>query len=70
MTAASHSVRALLVDGWSEQTCDSLAQACDLFDRLRALNPALRIERLTDGRVVELASPAPGFGQAVDRAAA
>lgn len=65
-----HVVRALLHDGWAQQACADLAAACALFDRLRAINPALRVERLTDGRVVELAVPAPGFGRAVDPAAA
>lgn len=67
MTA--HTVRALLSDGWTEQACADLAAACALFDRLRALNPALRVERLADGRAVELAVP-PGFGPAVDPAVA
>lgn len=48
-----HAVRARLGDGWALQPCATLPLAAALFDRLRTLNPALPIERIQNGRVVE-----------------
>ncbi len=55
MTTYAHSVRAWLLGGWHEQPCKSASAASKLFDRLRALNPALTIQRLHLGRAVEIA---------------
>lgn len=57
MTPDGHVVRARLRGGWSWQTLNNAAEAAALFDRLRRLNPLIELERLADGRVVELRRP-------------
>jgi hypothetical protein len=52
-----HSVRAFLLGEWHEQPCASAPAASRLFDRLRQLNPALTVQRLHNGKAVEIADP-------------
>lgn len=50
-----HSVRARLASGWHEQVCDDDREAVAIFDRLRAINPRMQLQRIIAGRVVEVA---------------
>ena len=51
--------------GWTFQPCLTLPEAIDTFDAIRELRPFLEVQRLTDGRVVELS----GQYTATERAA-
>lgn len=55
----AYSVRALLAQGWFEQPCRDDAEACALFDRLRAYE-GVPLQRLSKGRVVDVRPGQPG----------
>lgn len=55
MSVFAHSVRAWLRGAWHEQGCRDQTEACALFDRIRAINPTLEVERLVNGAPIEVA---------------
>lgn len=55
MSVFAHSVRAFVLGDWHEQGCKTANAAIRLFDRLRALDPGLNVQRLHNGRAVEIA---------------
>lgn len=64
MSVFAHSVRAWVRGDWHEQGVATAERAAALFDRLRALDPGLNVQRLRNGRAVEIAgvsysAPAP-----------
>lgn len=69
MNVFAHSVRAWLRGGWHEQGCRDQAEACALFDRIRAVDPHVRVERLVDGAAIEVSGLHP-YRSGVDAAAA
>lgn len=62
----AYSVRALLAQGWFEQPCRDDAEACALFDRLRAYE-GVQLQRVSGGRIVEVRNTA--FQVAMDQLA-
>lgn len=72
MSVFAHSVRAWVRGAWHEQGCRDQAEACALFDRIRAINPELDVERLVDGAAIEVSRRAAVVARntGVDAAAA
>jgi len=58
----AHAVRADLPNGPAFQPCPCAETAAALFDRLRLRFPGLGLQRLQNGRVVEIARVDPGAG--------